>query len=63
MELKTCPFCGCKAGFVILQNHFHFGDRFYRVQCNSKRCGCMSFLHTEKEKAAKVWNNRTDRRD
>ena len=70
IELKPCPFCGCKAEIVLCQDQDEYGSLigspFWVVKC--KYCGA-EVWDSEKqdglepdemiEVAAKAWNTRT----
>jgi len=58
IELKPCPFCGSDATFMGGNNP---NDLYYWVDCtNVELCGAEIPGRTTKEKAAKLWNRRSN---
>lgn len=53
-RLEPCPFCGGRA--QLLERPI--GRRYVRVRCTT--CMAMSAMVPSEEKAASVWNRRTD---
>lgn len=57
-KLKTCPFCGSKAGPFKVMNKF-WPDDDHAIGCGSHLCRAEIVLPTKKE-AITAWNNRTE---
>lgn len=52
MELKPCPFCGCKA-------EYYCECEMIKVRCSNFLCGCRLVpWFDEPEDAAEIWNRR-----
>ena len=58
VELKPCPFCGCKA--IMFNSGNTWPVVFYRVITTNNCCMQSKFYNTPKE-AAEEWNRRVER--
>lgn len=67
MELKPCPFCGCKAIITEIPPHKHEFATFmpdYEGSATVECCLCgAALIKTTKDEAIKAWNRRANNED